>query len=470
MTTATGRGHRFPRHPSTRSPPRYRYAVVLGVCAVVAACSSKGTELDPADVAACDRFAAAAFAVPGSCAKHMPPETATARARVLASQCAVVLGRHDTGQTAAWVTACAAALEQTTCGAGIPDACALPPSPGTRAVGEPCATDNHCQSGMCLGQFFARHPFVDGDGDGATGGEAIVRGDFSGGGACGTCAASLGEGARCDFGSRSPTEAPGCAPGTRCVPDGYMTGTCQKDETLPNSVPLGAPCNDRLGPHCLRGLCASGFCRLSAGHVDDICIRQPTWHACDDGLSCSGRGASVYAETGQCSRAALSGEACLDLPCADGLRCGGSTGTCTTPVPIRGVCAATVDCGPQAYCQPETTSSPAGTCAPALPLGAGCAGREAFCIEGTECGATSNVCVVRNYGTAWPGEPCNDEEGRQCFYGRCSGTPTAGDRNGPGTCPALAAPGGPCNADSACADAACGTDGTCPDTTLPTCR
>jgi hypothetical protein len=401
---AKGGGTLIARAPpvSTQRAIAVGLTLVVVAAAVGAGCHPRDEDPSPAEIAACERFAAASVAVaPSYCLSGpVPPAVEAVLVKQAQDACLAVLARHNTGRSEATVTACAAALEQVPCGAGTPDACAIesvPPGPG--AEGAPCSSFDQCASLSCENLEIEPQQ-------------------------CGHCGALGHEGQECGPMLQPCPVAMGCSGATY-----YVHGTCEKT-ALKNTTGMDEPCDERLGPHCSDGVCTRGRCWLSTGHLGEPCTPSLD-DSCTDGLFCP--------DIGRCTMRGASGSPCTEPysnPCAAGLHCG-TSGTCSTGAPVGSACKASYDCAGDASC----SAFPSGICTAALELGMPCRETTVTCVAGAICGESSGVCVVADERNVWPGEPCNDETKTRCVLGQCTGT-TVKDNvttRRPGTCPPLGA-------------------------------
>jgi hypothetical protein len=243
-----------------------------------------------------------------------------------ARRCASALALADTGYSVGSAVACTAAYRAATCDGvitAVAPACA--PGGGTRAVGQPCASPDQCQSGHCAA--------LPATGAGGGGGAAEAP---SG---CGVCAP------RADIGQSCADDAAACVAGSACV-----AGVCVALATFASSCAAGEPCD--LGLVCDGTLCVPGG---AAGATCDAMT------PCDPGaaLGCAAGvcAAPVWAEGGQPCLAAIDGE---PVPvCIASSHCGGG-GICVAAAEDGAACggAPGVSCYPPAVCSGGFCTSP----------------------------------------------------------------------------------------------------------------
>lgn len=312
---------------------------------VVAAC---GTYFD--SLAKRAATCAADEGIPLSPGSDFSPDTRAA----FVEQCRLTLGGAGTAITPAYLTRCAAAVDQQPPGC-LPDdpergiaECLLPP--GTAAVGAPCSDNEQCESGYCGKERR----------EAGTGAPPF----------CGQCVATPGEGAPCAASGRL------CGNGLTC-----LGGTCRKE---PAPVAAGGTCATRQGDEAR---CQWGLECLrveGGGEVTGVCGTLPGAGAsctdrCAKPLQC--RGGTCVAPAAEGGDCPLSGECRRDLFCEPASKkCRafsvvGVGATCGTP----GVkCEGTLACV-------RSAGGGTATCAPRVPVGAACTEEGAPCTHLARC-------------------------------------------------------------------------------------
>lgn len=255
--------------------------------------------------------------------------------RRMTDNCVAALRARDTGNSAAAVRDCAAAIPSATCDAfegGTVAACA--PKAGARMNGAACTYSAQCQSTFCQ----------------------LTRGT-----GCGTCAAPSKAGDACATVTCSRGFT--CAANDTCQPDGALSATCGRDlpcgyglscvtpmramsgtcQTAVSTV--GAACDPRreTGPGC------AAWARLTCDATSRTCVDEPLAQpgqpcgviggvvtGCAGAATCIGASGMT---PGSCKALALEGQPCdttAGPACMSPARCitGGGTataGTCQLP-------------------------------------------------------------------------------------------------------------------------------------------
>ncbi len=261
----------------------------ISISAISVACSSSSSGSGGAS-SSCANYASAQIDQETRC-ETMSPVSADERANYISRFniiCNDELNTPGTGITTAFLDGCVAALGKNPgCTVAIPE-CVEPP--GTLAVGAACGSDDQCASTHC-----------------ALTATSTADGGFST--SCGTCGATVADGAACQSGDA-------CVAGDSCT-----NGKCAANTTSSGGTgAVGAACqadSDCATPnHCdfTKGICAA------PGTAGETCSASAD---CVSGLICN-------RSTEQCGAPIASGGACTGGDCAFGLGCDPSSLKCVT--------------------------------------------------------------------------------------------------------------------------------------------